>query len=260
MFAGQDPRALRTGSEIQERVSVEAMEMHPLAATGFADVADSYERGRPEYPAGVVDVLGLDAGARVLDLAAGTGKLTRVLRAAGLDVVPVEPLPAMRARIPGALDGTAEAIPLEDASVDGATIGDAWHWFDHARAGAELARVVRPGGPAAILWQGPSGEEMPPWAQSVRDVLMRIRPEHPGHAMTGPPDLGAGFSAVEHHAVPFAYTTDRQGYLAFVASMSWIASLPEGERAALLEEVGALVPDEASLPYATQVFIGRRLA
>src|SRR5690349_9275368 len=82
IFAGQDPRALRAGSEVQERVSVEAMEMHPLAATGFADVADSYERGRPEYPAGVVALLGLEPGARVLDLAAGTGKLTRTLRAA----------------------------------------------------------------------------------------------------------------------------------------------------------------------------------
>src|SRR4051794_6088121 len=85
--AGQDPRALRTGSEIQERVSVEAMEMHPLAATGFADVADVYERGRPESPPAVVALLGLDPGPpapRVLDLAAGTGKLTRVLREAGL--------------------------------------------------------------------------------------------------------------------------------------------------------------------------------
>src|SRR3954454_15672783 len=119
------------------------MPLHPLAATGFADVAAAYERGRPDYPAAVVDVLGLPEGARVLDLAAGTGKLTRVLRAAGLDVVPVEPLPRMRARINGALDGRAGAVPLPDASVDAATIGDAWHWFDRARAADELARVVR---------------------------------------------------------------------------------------------------------------------
>lgn len=237
--------------------------MHPLAAAGFADVADSYERGRPEYPAGAVSLLGLEPGPptpRVLDLAAGTGKLTRTLRAAGLDVVPVEPLPAMRARIPGALDGHAEAIPLDDASVDAATIGDAWHWFDQARAGAELARVVRPGGPVAIMWQGPSGGEMPEWAQRASAVLLRHRPEHPGHSMTGPPDLGPGFSAVEHHAVPFDYDTDREGYLAFVASMSWIASMPDAERAAVLDEVGCHVPDRASLPYATQVFIARRLA
>src|SRR5439155_12571413 len=110
-------------------------------------------------------------GARVLDLAAGTGKLTRVLRAAGLDVVPVEPLAAMRERLDGALDGTAEAIPLPDASVDAATIGDAWHWFDPVRAGDELARVVRPGGHVAVMWQYPTGERVPEWASALGEVL-----------------------------------------------------------------------------------------
>src|SRR4051794_27798903 len=129
LVPGRTRWALRSGSGVQERVSVEAMELHPLAAQ-FADVAENYELGRPEYPQGVVELLGLSPGARVLDLAAGTGKLTRVLRAGGLDVVPVEPLPRLRARIPGAVDGRAEAIPLDDASVDAVTIGDAWHWFD----------------------------------------------------------------------------------------------------------------------------------
>src|SRR3954454_21649322 len=88
------------GRRGQERVSVEAMELHPLAAAGFADVADHYERGRPDYPPQIVEVIGLARGARVLDLAAGTGKLTLVLRAAGLNFVPAEPQPAMRERIP----------------------------------------------------------------------------------------------------------------------------------------------------------------
>src|SRR3954447_24791386 len=108
LVPGRTRWALRSGSGVQERVSVEAMELHPLAAE-FAGVADLYDRGRPEYPAGVVPLLGVSPGARVLDLAAGTGKLTRVLREAGLDVVPVEPLPGMRVRLAGALEGTAEA-------------------------------------------------------------------------------------------------------------------------------------------------------
>src|SRR3712207_6132097 len=98
-------------------------ELHPLAATGFGGGAP-YDRARPPYPPELGDALGLPAGARVLDLAAGTGKVTRVLREAGFDVVAVEPNAALRA--PDALEGTAEAIPLGDASVDAVTVGDAW--------------------------------------------------------------------------------------------------------------------------------------
>src|SRR3954452_14504032 len=158
------------------------MPLHSLAATGLAAVGAAYERGRPDYPAAVVDVLGLPEGARVLDLAAGTGKLTRVLRAAGLDVVPVEPLPAMRALVPGALDGTAEAIPLEDGSVNAVTIADAWHWFDRAAASAELERVRRPGGVGPILWQYPRAADVPEWAHALGEILLPLRGEHPGFA------------------------------------------------------------------------------
>ena len=248
------------GREQKERVSVEAVTLHPLAATGFANVAEDYDRGRPDYPPEAVALLGLAPGARVLDLAAGTGKLTRVLRAAGYDVVPVEPLAAMRARIEGAVDGTAEAIPLPDASVDGATIGDAWHWFDHERAGAELARVVRPGGVAAILWQGPAGDDLPAWSRATATVLNRIRPEHPAFRMSGPPDFGPGFPPVEHHSVPFTYATDRERYVAFVSSMSYVSSLGPAEKASVLREIADLLPDgPLELPYATQVFVSRRL-
>src|SRR3954469_23778895 len=174
--------AFQAGSGFLGRASLEDVPLHPLAASGFADVAAAYDRGRPDYPAQVLDVLGLDPGARVLDLAAGTGKLTRVLRAAGFDVVPVEPLPAMRALVPGALDGTAEAIPLEDGSVDAVTIADAWHWFDRAAASAELERVVRPGGLVAILWQYPRAAGVPEWAHALGEILLPLRGEHPGFA------------------------------------------------------------------------------
>ena len=234
--------------------------MHPLADRGFADVAESYERGRPDYPAQAVALLGLAPGARVLDLAAGTGKLTRVLRAAGMDVVAVEPQPAMRARLPGALDGTAEAIPLGDASVDAATIGDAWHWFDRARAGDELARVVRPGGVVAILWQYPTGEGLPDWAPALGAILAPLRGEHPAFQQeVASLDDHPGFEAHTEHAVPFVYETDRGRYCDFVASMSFVASLPAGERAEVLRRVGALLPGgRFSVPYETRVWISRR--
>jgi ubiquinone/menaquinone biosynthesis C-methylase UbiE len=125
--------------------------IHRAAATGFARSAEAYERGRPGYPPeAILYLLGrLPHGATVLDLAAGTGKLTRPLLAHGLRVVAVEPVAEMRAALPAesqALEGTAEAIPLEHESVDGVTVGQAFHWFDADAALAEIARVLRPGG------------------------------------------------------------------------------------------------------------------
>jgi SAM-dependent methyltransferase len=238
------------------------VELHPLAREGFADVADAFDRGRPDYPPEVVELIGVPPGARVLDLAAGTGKLTRVLRAAGLDVVPVEPLPGMRARLEGALAGTAEAIPLADASVDAATIGDAWHWFDRARAAGELARVVRPGGVVAILWQHPSGEDVPDWAPALGEILGPLRRSHPGFRQdVRSLDDHPAFEPHAEHLVPFPYETDRARYLAFVSSMSFVAALPERERGDVLARVGALVPDGPFvIPYATKVWISRRRA
>ena len=236
------------------------MQLHPLAAQGFADVADLYDRGRPDYPTGVVELLGLPTGARVLDLAAGTGKLTRLLRAAGLDVIPVEPLATMRARVPGAIEGTAEAIPLPDASVDGATIADAWHWFDRARAGDELARVVRPGGVVAVMWQYPSGDDVPEWSHALGEILAPLRGDHPGFkqevaALDGHP----GFEPHTEHLVPFVFEADRQRYLAFVSSMSFVASRPPAEREEILRRVAGVLPDGTfSIGYATRVWLTRR--
>ena len=129
------------------------MILHPLAAE-FASVADAYERGRPEYAPAVVGALaaelGVAPGAPVLDLAAGTGKLTRPLLAAGLDVVAVEPQAPMRDRLAAIIggervrEGFAEAIPLPDASVDAVTVADGFHWFNHAQALAEIRRVLTP--------------------------------------------------------------------------------------------------------------------
>src|SRR3954463_6996445 len=126
--------------------------------TSFGDAAALYERARPGYPQGALDWL-LPAGARrVLDLGAGTGKLTRLLVERGLDVVAVEPLAGMRAQfarmLPGVplLDGTAEALPLADASVDAVVLGQAWHWVDPDLASPEVARVLVPGGRLGLVW------------------------------------------------------------------------------------------------------------
>ena len=127
-------------------------------ATSFSEVADAYERARPGYPEDAVRWLGGDEPCDVVDLGAGTGKLTRSLVALGHRVTAVEPLPAMLAQlrraVPGAraLEGGAEAIPLPDASTDVVTVAQAFHWFDQPVALREIARVLRPGGRLALVW------------------------------------------------------------------------------------------------------------
>jgi ubiquinone/menaquinone biosynthesis C-methylase UbiE len=132
----------------------------------FDSVADVYERARPQY---APDALAWIAGElplrRVLDLAAGTGKLTRQLAALGADVVAVEPGEDMRRVFAEALPGielhagSAEAIPLPDGSVDAVTVGQAFHWFRTADALAEIHRVLRPGGGFALLWNADDRED-----------------------------------------------------------------------------------------------------
>jgi SAM-dependent methyltransferase len=146
-----------------------------MRARSFGAAVEAYERARPDYPEAAVDWL-LPAGAgTVLDLAAGTGKLTRALVARGLEVVAVEPDAEMRATLaaalPGvrALEGTAEAIPLPAASVDAITVAQAWHWVDPGRAVAEAARVLRPGGTLGLIWN--RRDERVDWVARLGEVM-----------------------------------------------------------------------------------------
>jgi SAM-dependent methyltransferase len=128
----------------------------------FETVAAEYELHRPDYPEEALrwaaEQIGLAEGVRVLDVGAGTGKLARGLVAVGFDVVAVDPgspmLEQLRTAVPEAeaLEGAAEAIPLADASVDGAFSAQAYHWFDRVRAIPELHRVIRAGGGLVLLW------------------------------------------------------------------------------------------------------------
>jgi SAM-dependent methyltransferase len=244
--------------------------LHDRAARGFADVAGPYERGRPGYPAALGallrDEFQIGPGRRVLDLGAGTGKLTRVLLDTGADVLAAEPLPNMRAALAGLLedgailDAAAERLPLPAAGLDAALSGDAWHWFDGERALDELSRVLRPGAPLVTVWH----RSLPaPWERALHELLASIRPEHPyftGRALdafAGHP----GFDALEHRELTHEHPTDPEGVLAGLASISFVAALAPAERDALLAQAASAV-EQAPRPivqrFAVDVWITRR--
>jgi ubiquinone/menaquinone biosynthesis C-methylase UbiE len=242
--------------------------IHPAARGGFARVADEYERGRPGYPPAAIDFLAgrlrLGPGRTVLDLAAGTGKLTRPLVATGAEVVAVEPVAQMRAALPAAaraLDGTAEAIPLAAGSVDVVTVAQAFHWFDGDAALAEIHRVLRPGGALALVWNRRRMDDS--LNKAVEDLVAPYR----GHT----PALRTGawrvvferttlFGPLEMHTFPNEQSLDADGLVDRVASISFIARLGEAERAKVLRAARALAGGgPVVIPHEAEVYLSERL-
>jgi SAM-dependent methyltransferase len=225
-------------------------ELHPLVA-GFED-AETYDRGRPQYGERVVSILteelGLGDGAPVLELGAGTGQLSRALVAAGLDVTAIEPLEGMRevlARAIGAQRvraGAAEQIPVADGSVDAVLAADSFHWFDEVRALAEIHRVLRPGGGVAILRATPVLDA--PWSQELGALIIAARPQHPAFGERGAAaalEQDPAFGPVREAEVASEQLLDREGILAYLASMSWIGSLQKDRRSELLADARRLL-------------------
>jgi SAM-dependent methyltransferase len=226
--------------------------LHPLAER-FASVTAEYERGRPDYPPAVVGALAaelhLQPGARVLDLAAGTGKLTRALLAGGLDVLAVEPQAALRDVLAERIgservrDGLAEAIPFADDTFAAVTVSDAFHWFDHAPALAEIARVLRPGGGLCVVWTIPDWGGAT-WAHELGTLMATLRPEHPG--FDGPPWQDAArasgrFGEPREIRLTASRPADPGLIVDHIASMSWIAAMPDDERSERLAQMRALI-------------------
>ncbi len=219
-------------------------------AESFDRVAEEYERGRPGYPDDALDLLPVAADAAVLDLAAGTGKLTRVLARRYRRVVAVEPLSAMRAIIgreaPAAevLDGRAEAIPLADGEVDAVFVAQAIHWFANEVAIAEIARVLRPGGVLALLRNEVDDDVPSPLPDAYRERMRELL-EDVTHAPIDWHEVVGNnpFGALTEASVDHEQVSDREGVLAFALSLSVIAHRPDAERRQLMDELGAVLPE-----------------
>jgi SAM-dependent methyltransferase len=248
------------------------------AAVGFQRGAVAYERGRPGYPEAAIDRLGreLDIGpGRVaVDLAAGTGKLTRALLRLGAELVAIEPVAGMREQleraVPGVtvLDGTAETMPLDDGSVNAVFVAQAFHWFDVPAAAAEIHRVLRPGGGLGVVRNE--------WDESVAWIVeMRaLTAQYSGRRERDRSDewrvlLGSTglFSPISEQVFPNPVRVDPDTLRARVASLSFVALLDDTPRERLLDSISELVTERGLVaadglldtPYRTHVSWCRRL-
>jgi SAM-dependent methyltransferase len=227
-----------------------------------------YEQARPDYPSAalehIVETLGLEPGAHVVDVGAGTGKFARQLVARGLRVTGIEPIAEMRRifeRVVDAevVDGTAESIPLDDGVADAVTAAQAFHWFDPERALPELKRVLRPRGGVALIWN--VRDESHPlhrsYAEAIKPYKGDVYPAGAGHP-AGKPLASPLFTDVEERAFPHAQLMDADALVARAASVSFVARLPEDARAPLLERIRELAPPGTfEFPYVTKVFTAR---
>jgi SAM-dependent methyltransferase len=235
-------------------------------AQSFGPAADLYDSIRPTYPAEAVAWMTDGRAVDAVDLGAGTGLLTRVLVAQGHRVTAVEPDELMRAKLvsstPGAvaLAGSAEAIPMPDASVDLVTGGQSFHWFDRDKAMPEIRRVLRADGVLAPIWN--VRDESTGWVAALTEAIGSSQGERDALAAARPGYFGDLFGEAEHRVFRHEWPIDRAGVLRLVQSRSYYLTSDEAGRArieAVVQEVLESHPDlegreSFAMPYDTHVF------
>ena len=216
----------------------------------FGSEAAAYERGRPSYPPEAIDWLLPADACDVLDLGAGTGKLTTRLVERGLNVIAVDPIPEMLELLTNSLPdtpallGTAEEIPLADNSVDAVLVAQAWHWFDPERAAAEVSRVLRPGGRLGLVWN--TRDERMGWVKDLGRIIGH-EDDPFNHAVT----LPAPFTDTERQQVEWTSYLTPQALIDLVASRSYCITSPEQVRTRTLGHVRELLSTHPALANST---------
>jgi SAM-dependent methyltransferase len=247
-----------------------APEVKAERAGSFGEVASEYERFRPGPPAGAVTWVVPEHVARIVDLGAGTGALTRLLVGRADEVVAIEPDERMRsvlvASVPGirAVDGRGESIPLPDACADAVLASSSWHWMDPVPTLHEVGRVLVPGGTLAAMWSGPDPEG-PFFVQAQALLAQRSQEEAAAAAAAGAvpdgrftdhilsdalrpastlqiPD-GVPFEQPEHHVFRWDIDLDADELIGLLGTLSWIITMPEETRQSLMAEARRLLSE-----------------
>jgi SAM-dependent methyltransferase len=218
----------------------------------FGAQAAAYERGRPSYPPEAIDWLLPSRARDVLDLGAGTGKLTTRLVERGLAVVAVDPIAEMLEVLSNSLPdtpallGTAEEIPLPDNSVDTVLVAQAWHWFDPERAIPEVARVLRPGGRLGLVWN--TRDERLGWVKDLGRIIGR---EDARDAFDDAVTLPEPFADIDQHQIEWTNYLTPQALIDLVASRSYCITAPAAARTKTLERVRELLATHPALANST---------
>jgi SAM-dependent methyltransferase len=248
--------------------------IHAMASAGYGAAAATYARARPGYPPELVPWLLAQLGTdELLEIGAGTGKLTRLLAAAGAHVTAVEPVAAMLeqlSRLDGVavLDARAEELPLPDGSVAGAVFSQSLHWTDVPAALSELDRVLAPGGRAGLVWN--FRDTGVPWQRELDELLAGLRGGAP-HSRDGrwqAAVAASAFAVVEQHSWPWTHEVDARGVLDRVLSVSYVAVLDAAGRDAVCARVRELLAghldvhadgDPVAFPYVTEAYVLARV-
>lgn len=254
------------------------MPVHDVAQRGFGSEAETYDRSRPTYPpdavAWLVENLKIDRGRVVADVAAGTGKLTRLLMPTEATVVAVEPVEGMRSvlqrEVPESLvlAATAESLAFADESIDAITVAQAFHWFDADAAAAEMQRVLRPGGRLGLVWNG--RDRSVDWVDAVWLIMDRVEKHAPWRVHEDPWRAGftdeRWFGPLHESVFRHSQRLTPEGVIERFRGVSHVAALEPSDRDVVLDEVRAVLAthpdtagrDELEIPYRVDAYWAQR--